>query len=84
MTTLRERVPPALRMPMGISSLAVGIVGVGIGYILGLMGLVLFFNLHPIAENGVSTFEAISVTLIGIAVLAVGIAGWRAFMYFAY
>lgn len=83
MATLRERVPEPLEMPVGIAGVAVGIVGIGIGYILTLMGLVLVFGLHGIAED-LTTVESLSVTAIGLVVVAIGLAGWRAFMYFAY
>lgn len=83
MATLRERVPAPLEMPVGLSALVVGILGIGIGYILTLMGLVLVFGLHGIAEE-LTTIESLTVTAIGILVVAVGVAGWRGFMYFAY
>lgn len=84
MPSMREQVPPALRMPVGVASLVVGVGAISIGYILSLTGMVLVFGLHPIAQSGVSTGEALTVTVVGMVLLAVGITGWRGFMYFAY
>ncbi len=83
MATLRERVPEPLEMPVGLAGVAVGILGIGVGYILTLMGLVLFFGLHGVAED-LTTIESLTVTAVGLVVVGIGLAGWRAFMYFAY
>ncbi|MFB6094963.1 MAG: hypothetical protein ABEJ71_00730 [Halodesulfurarchaeum sp.] len=83
MTTLRERVPRGLRTPLSISTVIVGIAGIGVGYILTLTGIVMYFNLHSVAKY-LSATESITVTVVGLVVFGIGVTGWRGYMYFAY
>ncbi|WP_128478054.1 hypothetical protein [Halorussus pelagicus] len=81
---IREQVPKPLRGPAGFASLAVMLLGVVIGYILITTGITLYFNLDPIEQGAVTSFEALAVTGVGVGTLAVGYLGWRGFNYFAY
>lgn len=81
---VQDHVPKALRGPIGFASLAIMLFGIIIGYILFTVGITLYFDMTPIESSAVSTFEALSVTGIGLASVVVGYLGWRGFNYFAY
>lgn len=82
MVTLQQRVPDRLQLPVSFASLFLGISGITLGYVFTLTGIVLYFNLHPVAEN-LSVIESMTVFAVGLVVFAIGVAGWRGFMYFA-
>ncbi|WP_158057449.1 hypothetical protein [Halorussus halophilus] len=81
---LREQIPKPLRGPVGFMSLFVMLAGVVIGYVLTVTGITLYFGLQPFPEGAVSSTEALTVMVVGFAVIGVGYAGWRGFNYFAY
>lgn len=80
--SVREQVPKSLRMPIGFLSIALMIVGITMGYIFTMFGITLIFDLN--ALRGVSTTEAVSVTLFGVGSLIAGYFGWKGFLYFSY
>lgn len=83
MTTVKERVPKSLRGPVGIASLLTGIAGIAVGFVLTLLGITLYFDLHGLGEAITATESAV-VTATGLAATGLGYLGWRGFMYFAY
>lgn len=83
MVTLRERVPQSVRGPVSIVSLAMGMLGITIGYILTVFGVTLYYDLNGFGEE-ITTVESVVVIGVGVAILVLGYLGWRGFMYFAY
>lgn len=67
-----------------MASLGVMLFGIVIGYILVTVGVTLYFGLHPITSEGVSSTDALIVFGTGVATSVVGYLGWRGFTYFAY
>lgn len=82
MTTLKERVPKPLRTPVGIVSYLVALIGIAAGYILVMLGLLLYYDLA--LDQQINSTEALTVLGVGITVLVVGYLGIRGFMYFSY
>ncbi|MFB6094614.1 MAG: hypothetical protein ABEJ77_06700 [Halanaeroarchaeum sp.] len=82
MVTLQQRVPDRLQLPASFASLFLGIAGITLGYVFTLTGIVLYFDLHPVAQH-ISVVESVTVFVVGLVVFAVGVVGWRGFMYFA-
>lgn len=79
----RERIPPALRGPVGVASLCLMLAGVTVGYVITVLGVTLYFDLNGLDER-ITDVEAVQVTLVGIGALTVGWLGWRGFTRFAY
>lgn len=85
MVTLKERVPKRLRMPVSLLSIAMGLVGLVIGYILTLSGLAAYYDLLGLEKGGGLTgLESLSITAAGIVLLVIAYLGFKGFMYFAY
>lgn len=85
MVTLKERVPKRLRMPVSLVSIAMGLVGLVIGYILTLSGLAAYYDLLGLQKGGGLTgLESLSITAAGIVLLVIAYLGFKGFMYFAY
>lgn len=85
MVTLKERVPKRLRMPVSLLSIAMGLVGLVIGYILTLSGLAAYYDLLGLQKGGGLTgLESLSITAAGIVLLVIAYLGFKGFMYFAY
>jgi hypothetical protein len=83
--SLREAVPKPLRGPVGFASLGVMILGIATGYIITILGITLYFQLHgPPVEGNISTSESIQVTVVGLLCLVSGYLGWKGFLYFSY
>lgn len=83
MVTIRERVPESLRGPVSLVALAVGVLGITVGFIITVLGVTLYYDLNGLGET-ITTIESLVVVVIGLAVLFVGYLGWRGFMHFAY
>lgn len=81
--SIRERIPPVLRGPVGLASLVVMLAGVTVGYVVTVLGVTLYFDLNGLDE-GITDVEAVQVTLVGLGALTVGWLGWRGFTRFAY
>lgn len=81
MTALKESLPPAARGPVGVGSLVVGIFGFTVGYILFVLGIMLAYDLAP---QEVSTLDGLLVLVLGAALIGLGYAGLKGFMYFSY
>ncbi|WP_458185390.1 hypothetical protein [Haladaptatus sp. NG-WS-4] len=81
---LKNRVPRALRGPVGLLSIIVALLGIVIGYIYLLFGLSLYFELIPQMRATMTTTESLVVIAGGVVCLIIGYAGWRGFNYFAY
>lgn len=85
MVTLKERVPKRLRMPVSLLSIAIGLVGLVVGYILTLSGLAAYYDLLGLQKGGGLTGpESLTITVAGIVLLVVAYLGFKGFMYFAY
>lgn len=82
MSTIRERVPPALRDPLALASVGVMVLGVTVGYVLIVLGISVLLRLVLPAE--LSVIDGAIVTAVGLASTAVGYLGWRGFTYFSY
>ncbi len=82
MTTLRERVPKPLRTPLGILSYLIALVGIAVGYVLVMLGLILYYDLA--LDEAINSTEALTVLGIGIVVAVIGYLGIKGFMYFSY
>lgn len=82
MTTLRERVPKPLRTPVGILSYLIALVGIAIGYVLVMLGLVLYYDLA--LDQHINNTESLIVLAVGIVVFVIGYLGIKGFMYFSY
>lgn len=80
--SMKNRVPDPLKGPLGVASLGVMIAGLVVGYIFTMVGITLFFDLNGI--EGISSTESLIVVGTGLACIALGYAGWRGFMGFAY
>ncbi|WP_254546950.1 hypothetical protein [Halomarina pelagica] len=78
----RQRIPAETRGALGFASLALGVLGVVVGYIFTMLGVTLYFDLNPT----VSLTDAGSLVVVaaGLGALVVGYLGWRGFMRFAY
>lgn len=83
MAVLKEQVPKPLRTPVGIVSYVLGLIGAVVGYILVLLGITLYFDLHGLGEQ-ISDPEALTVLAIGVGTLVVAYFGVKGFMYFSY
>jgi hypothetical protein len=81
--SVRDRVPKPLRTPIGLSSMVVMLAGLAVGYILTVLGITLYYDLNGLGD-AISNWEAIQVTLVGLACFVVGYLGWRGFLYFSY
>ncbi|PSP75705.1 hypothetical protein BRC81_15080 [Halobacteriales archaeon QS_1_68_20] len=82
MTTLRDRVPKPLRTPVGILSYLIALVGIAVGYVLVMLGLVLYYDLA--LDEHINSTEALTVLAVGIVVSIIGYLGIKGFMYFSY
>lgn len=82
MTSLKERVPKPLRTPLGVLSYGVGLVGITIGYVLLMLGIVLYHDLALEGEIGAS--GSLIVVGFGLAALIGGYFGVKGYMYFSY
>lgn len=80
--SVSNRVPGALKGPLGVASLGVMILGAVLGYIFTILGITLFFELNGI--QGISEVEALTVIATGVVCLVASYAGWKGFMGFAY
>lgn len=83
MVTIRERVPPIARGPVSVVSLGLGVIGITLGYVITLLGITLYFDLHSV-DKSLTAIESMVVIVIGLAFFVIGYLGWRGFMYFAY
>lgn len=79
-TSVRQRVPESLVGPLGFLSLAVGIVGVVLGYIITMVGITTYWDLNGL---GISTTESLTIIGIGLGLFLVAYLGYRGFMTFA-
>jgi len=82
MATLKERVPKPIRGPVGVLSYIVGLIGMTIGYILVMLGIILFFDL--MLEDAISQTEAVTILVAGAVTAVIGYVGVKGFMYFSY
>lgn len=81
--TLKNRVPPRLTGPIGLGSILVMIGGLTVGYILTILGITLYFG-HGIAAPELVWWESLTISAIGLVLIAVGYYGWKGFTYFSY
>jgi len=79
--SVRQRVPDALRGPLGAASLLVGIAGAVLGYIFTMLGVTLVFGLN---DKGLTTVQSATVIATGLALVGVAYAGYKGFMTFGY
>jgi hypothetical protein len=70
--------------PIGMLSLAFGVLAAVIGYVLSILGVTLYFNLNALPPEAITNTESIIVFVIGLVMLAVAYAGWRGFMSLGY
>lgn len=77
-----QRIPAAVRGPLGFASLVVGVLGVVVGYIFTMLGATLYFDLNPTVS--LTDIGSLVVVATGLGGLLVGYLGWRGFMRFAY
>lgn len=82
MTSLKERVPKPLRTPVGIMSYGLGLVGITAGYILTMLGIILYYDLA--LDEQIASPESLIVLAFGIAAFVAGYLGVKGFMYFSY
>lgn len=81
--SLKNRVPPRLVGPIGLGSILVMIAGLTTGYILTILGITLYFG-HGIAASDLVWWESLTVSAIGLVLIAVGYYGWKGFTHFSY
>lgn len=82
MSTIRERVPPALRDPLALVSVGMTVLGLTVGYVLIVLGISVLLGL--VLPTELSVVDGAIVTAVGLASIAVGYLGWRGFAYFSY
>ena len=78
--SVRQRVPEQLVGPLGFISLAVGVVGLVVGYIITIVGITTYWNLNGLE---LANSEALIIAAVGVACLAVAYVGDRGLMTFA-
>ena len=81
--SVSERVPGRARGTLGFVSLAVGVTGATVGYILVMLGVTLYFDMNGLGPQ-ISGVEALTVAAVGLASLGVAYLGWRGFTDLAY
>lgn len=82
MTSLANQLPRSASGPLSLASLAVGVLGLTLGFVFAMVGLMLLLGLAPAEPK--TTTDAVIVFGLGAAVLVLGYAGLKGFMRFAY
>lgn len=82
MSTIKERVPSALRDPLALASVGLMVLGLTVGYVLIVLGISV--SLGTVLPAELSTVDGAIVAAVGLASIAVGWLGWRGFTYFSY
>lgn len=83
MVALKERIPRPLRTPVSLTSFAIGVLGVVLGWIYISLGATLYWDLNGLGDAITGT-ESLIVLAVGIVFAAVGYVGLKGFMYFSY
>lgn len=76
-----RRLPSAVKGPLGLGSLVLGIVGAVVGYVFVILGITMYFDLNSLT---ISNTQSMVIVVAGFVSLAVAYAGWRGFMRLAY